>query len=121
MSQKTLVYAFAFLVLSCAAALAKVPKDMIGNWRWHAFTTEVSECQPGQLCAKVIAGPKSVGMEIFASKLVVRGDEWQGQIVDPETKQLYHTRFREIDARTWRLSGCTATGVCLSGEFVRIK
>ena len=121
MSRKTLVYAFVFLILSCAAASAAVPKDMIGTWRWQAFTIKVSECQPDRVCAKVVAGPKNVGMEIFASGLVAKGNEWLGQIVDPQTKDLYHTRFRKVDADTWRLNGCTATAVCLGGEFLRVK
>lgn len=121
MNQKTLLCAFVFLALSCAAAAAGVPKDMIGKWRYQDFTIEVSECRTEQVCAKVIAGPKNVGMEIFASKLVAKGGGLQGQIIEPETKQLYYTQFRETDADTWHLYGCTAAGVCLSMEFVRIK
>lgn len=104
-----------------AAAVASDLKDMIGTWRWQAFTIEVGACQGGSVCAKVVAGPKNVGMEIFASKLIARGNDWFGQIVHPETKQVFDTRFRQKGHDSWQLDGCTAAKVCLNGEFVRVK
>lgn len=112
---------FMFLVLSCTAASAAVPNDMIGKWRWQQFTIEVTECQRDRMCAKVIAGPKSVGMNIFASKFVTKDGVLFGQIVDPGTNEIYNTRFQKNGPDKWRLDGCTVTSVCLSGEFVRVK
>jgi uncharacterized protein (DUF2147 family) len=115
------------IVWRCAAflfagsALAAVLPDMLGKWKWQDFTIEVRECQGDSVCAKVVAGPKNVGMDVFASKLVAKGGEWVGQITHPETKQAYNTRFQQKDKDHWRLDGCTAAKVCLSGEFVRVK
>jgi uncharacterized protein (DUF2147 family) len=102
----------------CSAFAAEI-EDMLGKWAWQKFTIEVTECTSKRLCAKVIAGPKNVGMEIFASELTNKDGAWFGQIVNPETGATYHTRMQFTDAKTWRLDGCTAAKICLSGEFVR--
>jgi hypothetical protein len=120
-SQRTPVYALMLLTLSCVAASAADLMVMIGKWRWQQFTSEVTECQRDGSCAKVIAGPKNVGMELFGSKLVAKDSQLFGQIVHPETKETYNTRFQQNSRDTWRLDGCTATRVCLSGEFARVK
>ena len=60
--------------------------DMLGKWTWQQFTIEVSECAAKGVCSKVIAGPKNVGLEIFASELVQRDGDWFGQIINPETR-----------------------------------
>jgi uncharacterized protein (DUF2147 family) len=104
----------------CPASAAEI-KDMLGKWAWQKFTIEVTECASKRLCAKVIAGPKNVGMEIFASDLTSKDGVWFGQIVSPETGATYNTRMRFTDAKTWRLDGCTASRICLSGEFVRTE
>ena len=94
-------------------------KDMLGRWTWEKFKIEVSECEGKRICAKVIAGPKNVGMEIFASALTGKDGAWFGQIVNPESGAMYNTRMQYTAAKTWRLDGCTLARVCLSGEFVR--
>jgi hypothetical protein len=109
-----------FLLLSTAASASDL-KNMIGRWRWQQFTMEVTECQSDTLCAKIIDGSKNVGMEVFASKILAKDGDLFGQIFHPETKDMYNTRFRQKDPDTWRLDGCTAARVCLSGEFVRVK
>jgi hypothetical protein len=121
MSQKVLLYSAVLLIASCIAASASVPKDMIGMWRWEESTIQVTECQSDRICAKVIAGPKNVGMEVFASKLVANEGNLFGQVVHPKTKEIYNTRFQRIGPDTWHLDGCTAARVCLSGEFMRVK
>src|SRR4051794_13000079 len=107
--------------LLAGPALAAAPPDMAGKWRWQDFTIEVRECQVDSVCARVVAGPKNVGMDIFDSKMVAKGGDWVGQITHPESKQVYNTRFQQKDKDHWRLDGCTAAKVCLSGEFVRVK
>jgi uncharacterized protein (DUF2147 family) len=113
---------WALLVL-CVAAPADAAgiNDMVGRWRWKDFTIEVRECEGGSACAKVVAGPRNVGMDLFASRLVAKDGDWVGQITHPETKEVYTTRFQRKDKDRWRLDGCTAAKVCLSGEFVRAK
>jgi hypothetical protein len=105
----------------CWGASAVDVKDMIGKWRWQQFTIEVAECQNDSVCAKVVAGPKNVGMQLFATDLVAKDGNLVGQITHPETKEVYNTRFQPEGPDKWRLDGCTATRVCLSGEFVRVK
>ncbi len=95
-------------------------KDMVGKWRWQDFTIEVKECRGDSVCATIVAGPKNKGMDVFASKLVAKNGEWFGTIAHPETKETYNTRFQQKDKDRWRIDGCTAAKVCLSGEFVRV-
>jgi uncharacterized protein (DUF2147 family) len=111
------------LSISCAAgpAVAAGLQDMVGRWRWQDFTIEVTRCEGEGACAKVVAGPKNVGMDLFASRLVAKNGDWVGQVTHPETKEVYSTRFQRKDQDRWRLDGCTAAKVCLSGEFVRVK
>ena len=109
------------LAFSSGVTRAADLKDMIGKWRWQQFTIEVAACQGDSICAKVIQGPKNVGMEIFGTKLTAKDGKLFGQITHPETKDVYNTRFQQDDADKWSLDGCTATRVCLSGEFVRVK
>lgn len=96
-------------------------KDLVGKWRWQNFTVEVTECEGNSVCARIISGPKNVGMDVFASKFVSKNGEWFGQVSHPENKEIYNTRFQPIDKDRWRLNGCTAAKICLTGEFVRTK
>ena len=109
------------LAFASNAALAADLKDMIGRWRWQQYTIEVTACQGDGICAKVVEGPKNVGMEVFAAQLTVKDGNLVGQITNPDTKEIYNTRFQQQTADKWRLDGCTAARVCLSGEFLRVK
>ena len=121
MDRKMRILTLAFLTFSCTGASAADLKDMIGKWRWQQFTIEVGACQTDNICAKVVGGPKNVGMELFASKLVPKDGNLIGQIVHPETQETYNTRFQQKGPDAWRLDGCTAARVCLGGEFARVK
>ena len=100
-------------------ASASELSEMLGKWTWQNFTIEVRECSGKRLCSNVIAGPKNVGMEIFASEMIHKDGDWYGQIVNPETGATYNTRLHFTDAKAWHLDGCTASKICLSGEFIR--
>jgi uncharacterized protein (DUF2147 family) len=102
-------------------ASAQELKDLVGKWKWQEFTVDGSECAATGACWKVIAGPKSVGLEMFRSKPEKRGDFLVGQVVHPATGDVYNTRMRMKDADTWSLDGCTAANVCAQGDFVRVK
>jgi uncharacterized protein (DUF2147 family) len=108
------------LVSNCSASAADI-KDMLGRWTWQKFKIEVTECAGKRVCARVIAGPKNVGLEIFSSDLTSKNGNWFGQIVNPETGTTYNTRMQLTGSKTWRLDGCTASNVCLSGEFIRAE
>jgi uncharacterized protein (DUF2147 family) len=115
-----LAIAGAAVAVAGAAAAADL-KDMVGRWRWQNFTIEVSACKGDSVCAKVTGGPKNVGLELFASKLTGKNGDWFGQIVHPQTKEIYSTRFQQKAKDRWQLDGCTAARVCLTGEFVRAE
>jgi uncharacterized protein (DUF2147 family) len=118
----TLLPAAGMLLMLCSfAAFASEPKDMIGKWHWKQFMIEVSECPGGNICAKIVEGPKNVGMQVFATNLTAKDGDLFGQVAHPETKEIYNTRFRQDGADKWQLDGCTAARVCLSGEFARVK
>lgn len=108
-------------LLAASAASAADRADMVGTWRWQNFTIEVTQCRGDSVCAKVVAGAKNVGMDVFASKLIAKNGEWFGQVTHPETKETYNTRFQRVDKDRWRLDGCTAAKLCLTGEFVRAR
>jgi hypothetical protein len=120
-TKRTSIFMALLVAGSSAAAVAADLKDMLGKWRFRDFTIEVRECDSASLCAKVVAGPKNVGKELFASKLAAKGGELFGQIAHPETQEMYNTRFQQKDKDHWQLDGCTAAKVCLTGEFVRVK
>jgi uncharacterized protein (DUF2147 family) len=111
---------FAVLGFGTAVAAAEL-KDLVGKWKWQEFTVEGSECAATGACWKVIAGPKSVGLEMFRSKPQKQGDFLVGQVVHPATGDVYNTRMRMKDADTWSLDGCAAGNVCAQGDFVRVK
>jgi uncharacterized protein (DUF2147 family) len=100
-------------------ALAADIKDMLGRWTWQRFTIEIRECADRKICANIVGGPKNVGLEIFASELTNKEGAWFGDVVNPETGATYRTRMQFTGSGTWHLDGCTASRVCLSGEFVR--
>jgi uncharacterized protein (DUF2147 family) len=108
-------------VLAASGALAAEPKDLIGKWRWKDFTVDVAQCEGGALCAKIIEGPKNVGVQVFGRDLTAKDGDLFGQFTHPETKEVYNTRLRQESPDKWRLDGCTAARVCLSGEFARVK
>jgi len=121
MTQRICNLAAAFFLISSFVAAAADVTDMVGKWQWRDYTIDVRECQQHSVCGKVVAGPKNVGMELFASKLVAKDGALVGQITHPETKEIYNTRFQQKDKDRWQLDGCTATKVCLTGDFARVK
>ena len=78
-------------------------KDMLGRWTWQRFTIEVKECADRKICAKIVGGPKNVGLEIFASELTNKEGAWFGDVVDPETNTTYNPhavdRFGDLAPR----------------------
>lgn len=62
---------------------------------------------------------RTIEMELFASRLVVRGGEQFGEVTHPETNETYHTRFQQKDKDRWQLDGCTAAKVCLTAPGYR--
>jgi len=115
-----IVFGLAAVAWGTTASAAEL-KDLVGKWKWQEFTVEGSECPATDACWKVIAGPKSIGLEMFRSKPEKRGEFFVGQVVHPATGDVYNTRMRMKDADTWSLDGCTAANICAQGDFVRVK
>ncbi len=109
--------AFGFVSLASAASM----DDMIGKWKWKDFVIEVTKGGEYGISAKVVSGPKNVGMEMIQSKLEKKGDHFVGQIKHPMTGDIYYARMQLTDPDTWKLDGSTKSGVTASGEFKRVK
>ena len=45
---------------------------MLGKWAWEGFTIEVNKCESTEICAKVVAGPKNIGLQMIKSKLTYK-------------------------------------------------
>jgi hypothetical protein len=90
------------LIAASIPASAADVKDMIGTWKWRDFTVEVRECQSANICAKIVSGPRNLGMEMFASRLVAKGGELFGEITDPQIRRKSTTR--DFSRRT-RIAG----------------
>jgi len=114
------IIGLATLALGASASAAEL-KDLVGKWKWQEFTVEGTECPATGACWKVVAGPKSIGLEMFRTKPEKRGDIFVGQVVHPATGEVYNTRMQMKNADTWSLDGCTAANVCAQGDFVRVK
>lgn len=108
--------------LAWAAPLAAFEHDeLLGRWRWQKVEIEVAECAGGRLCATVVAGPKGVGANGFASEMTKRDGSWFGRIMDPQTGETYASRLSRTDSDRWRVDGCNDKNICHSGEFVRVR
>jgi len=126
--KRIIISGFATLGIACFVATtgeAAELKDMLGKWKWTDYTTEVKECTTNPAgagyCATVIDGPKNKGMEMIRSKLDKQGADLVGKIAHPATGEIYQTKLTLKNADTWTLDGCTDTGVCAKGDFVRVK
>ena len=94
---------------------------MVGTWKWEDFTIRVSKCTETEVCAKVAAGPKNVGLEMIQSKLTATGDSFVGKVAHPQTGDTYNSKISMLSTDVWHIDGCTAANVCASGDFKRVK
>ncbi len=121
--KKLILTTFALIALS-TSNLAFAGDDitkMIGKWKWEKFVIVVEKCDTTEICAKVVAGPKNVGMSIIKSKLKASGGAFVGKVAHPQTGDTYNAKLSMANADTWKLDGCTDANVCASGEFIRVK
>jgi len=85
---KNLITIFSALIMTMGianSALASSKYDnMVGTWKWEDFTIQVKKCDQTGVCAKVISGPKNVGMQMIKSKLVEAGDNFVGKVAHPQ-------------------------------------
>ncbi|VAW66915.1 hypothetical protein MNBD_GAMMA08-2213 [hydrothermal vent metagenome] len=107
-------------VMSSAMATNEIT-SMIGTWKWEGFTIEVAKCDATEVCAKVISGPKNVGMQMIKSKLKPDGNSFLGQVAHPQTGDTYNSKLTMATNDTWHIDGCTTANVCASGDFSRVK
>lgn len=100
-----------------SAAWAGSLTDMVGTWTWEDFTIEVTECGDS-VCATVASGPNHVGEAMFLSEPQASGDGWDVEVMHPATGETYYSHFT-VDGDVWSMEGCTASGVCAQGDFIR--
>jgi uncharacterized protein (DUF2147 family) len=94
---------------------------MVGKWKWEKFVIVVDKCPTTEVCAKVVSGPKNVGMQIIKTKLKAMDGNFVGKVSHPQTGNTYNSKLTMVNADTWKLDGCTDANVCASGTFTRIK
>ena len=95
--------------------------SMVGTWKWEGFTIKVSKCDKTEVCAKVVSGPKNVGLEMIRTKLKPTGNNFVGKVAHPQTGDTYNSKLSMANTDTWHIDGCTDKNVCASGDFTRVK
>lgn len=121
---KNIIKAFiAVAILSMGNSAMAEPKieAMIGKWKWADFTIRVGKCDKTEVCAKVLSGPKNVGLQMIQSKLKSSGGSFLGKVAHPQTGKTYNSKISMLSKDVWHIDGCTAANVCASGDFKRIK
>jgi len=110
------------LVLGAWIGVANAGKfdPMVGKWAWQDYTIKVSESGPHGVSAKVVDGPKNVGMEMIESDLEKKDGAFVGRVKHPANGKVYNTRISRKGTDAWKLSGCTDGGACASGVFKRV-
>ncbi len=106
------------MALGMTSAFANDLAEMVGTWEWEGFTIEVVECGDS-VCATVTDGPANVGEEMFLTTPEASGDAWTVEVMHPATGDTYYARFT-VDGDEWVMEGCTDSGVCAEGTFVRV-
>jgi uncharacterized protein (DUF2147 family) len=104
-----------------AAANAAGMADMVGTWKWTDYTIQCKEGGANGMSCTVIDGPKNKGMEMIQSKLEAKDGSFVGDIKHPASGDIYKAKMNLKDADNWAMDGCTASGVCASGVFTRVK
>lgn len=110
-----------FMGLSTTALATGDITKMIGKWSWEGFVIEVNKCEKTEVCAKVVSGPKNVGMQMIQSKLQAKEGAFFGKIAHPQTGDTYNSRISMTNDSTWHIDGCTDKNVCASGDFSRVN
>ena len=113
----------AVAILSMGNTAFAEPKieSMVGTWKWADFTIRVDKCAQTEVCAKVVTGPKNVGLEMIQSKLTPAEGSFLGKIAHPQTGNTYNSKISMLSDNVWHIDGCTDANVCASGDFKRIK
>jgi len=107
--------------MMAVSALAASIDDMVGKWKWQDFVVEVTKGGDHGISAKVVEGPKNVGMEMIQSALKKEGDFFVARVKHPVNGNVYNTKISMKDKDSWKLDGCTDEGACATGVFVRVK
>ena len=121
--RKTITAALVGLATLAMTAMASAQdmSAMMGKWQWQNFVIEVSAGGPFGMSAKVISGPKNVGMEMMQSKLQPKDGGMVARVKHPATGDTYNAKMTFDGKDSWKMDGCTDAGVCASGVFTRVK
>ena len=96
----SLLLASVYLAM-CGPGFAADLKEMVGTWRWRDFTLDVKQCHQDSVCAKVVAGPKNVGLDVFTSKLIAKAKTGSDRSPIPRRRQ----RTTRAFARSTKTAG----------------
>ena len=107
--------------MMATSAWALDVQKMLGKWKWQDFVVEVTKGGEHGLSAKVISGPKNVGMEMIQSKLEEKDGVVVGRIRHPGNGKVYNTKMSMPDDMSWKLDGCTDDGACATGIFTKVE
>jgi len=106
---------------SASGATAGSFDGMVGKWAWEDFTIKVTKSDDHGVSAKVVDGPKNVGMEMIRSDLKEQEGAFVGKVKHPANGKVYNTKISQKSADAWKLNGCTSGGACASGTFKRVE
>ncbi len=111
----------AFVGMTSVSALALDINKMLGKWKWQDYVVEVTKGGEYGVSAKVISGPRNVGMEMIQSKLEEKDGVVVGRIKHPGNGKIYNTKMTMPDDKSWKLDGCTDDGACATGVFTKVE
>lgn len=94
---------------------------MMGKWIWNGFVVEVSPCKNTGICAKVISGPKNVGMQMIQSPPIPKGRGMYGKVKHPLTGDIYNVKMSFSPTGDWQMDGCPEKESCDASKFLNKK
>ena len=117
MKKKHLILGTLGMLVIAGPVNAAALTDLVGTWAWEGFTIDVTECGD-TVCANVAAGPSNVGKEMFLTPLQPKDDGWDAEVMHPASGETYFSHLT-VAGDVWKMEGCTASGVCAKGDFIR--
>ena len=94
---------------------------MMGRWIWNGFVVEVSPCKATGICAKVISGPKNIGMQMIQSPPIPKGREMYGKVKHPLSGEVYNVKMSFSPTGDWQMDGCPEKENCPASKFMNSR
>jgi len=103
------------------AASAVDLEAMVGSWSWNGYTVKVTRGGPHGLSARVVEGPRNVGMEMIRSDVRNQADFAVAEIRLPGDGQDYLSEITPEGPDAWHLEGCSDRGGCVDRVYRRAE